>query len=74
MTGYNWPVRLSIWQFVLLAAILAAAFIIYHHWWVDQEREDWIDRINNWILHREAGDEPEADPEASKQNPDGWID
>lgn len=54
--------NMSVWQFVALVAALAVVYLVYHYWWVDQERNQWIRGMNNWVYHAEEGDLHKNDP------------
>ena len=64
--------RLSIWQFVLVVVVIAAAVFFYHVWWSNQDRVEWIDRLNEAIFHREAEDVKKKEEEPPPRNPEGW--
>lgn len=67
--------RLSIWQFVLLIAVLILLYVFYHLWWVDQDRETWIDRLHFWAFDKEddGGAEQEDETEEPAREGSGWI-
>ncbi|MCH7471493.1 hypothetical protein IIA79_00875 [bacterium] len=64
--------RLSIWQFLGLAAVIAAGYFVYDHWWSDQDQSSWITRFNRFVFA--SGDEYKAaKAEPEPESSDGWI-
>lgn len=63
--------RLTIWQFLGLLALLAGVWCVWEYWWKDQDRTSWINRMNNSALESESDRMKEVEPEQPAS--DGWI-
>ena len=64
--------KLTIWQFVLLVAIIIGLYYLYSLWWVHQDRQAWSDKFSSWIIKSEEEDESSKTPPPPAKS-DGWI-
>jgi hypothetical protein len=65
-------VRLTIAQFLGVLLLLAIAYVVWRYWWLDQDRNSWINQMNNGMMESSGGDDSSiTDPPKNKK--DGWI-
>jgi hypothetical protein len=64
--------KLTIWQFVLLVAIIIGLYYLYSLWWVHQDRKAWSDKFSSWIIKSEEEDDTSKPPPPPAKS-DGWI-
>jgi len=65
-------VRLTIAQFLGVLLLLAIVYVVWRYWWLDQDRNSWINQMNNGMLESSGGDEA-AVTEPPKKKKDGWL-
>jgi hypothetical protein len=63
-------VKLSIWQFLGIVAVLVGLYYFYNLWWVQQDRNAWIDKLNGNVYNSKE-EMDGLDNEPVKES--GWL-
>lgn len=64
-------VRLTIGQFVGILLLLGIVFCIWKYWWMDQDRNTWINRMNNGMMDSNSKEDAPVNEKPKKK--DGWL-